>query len=170
MNSIKQIRLVGLLKTNYVENCTTIFKNLNENVIYEAVTVGKNKICHNKPMMDKRVGRTKYPRRGWVSTLGTSADVIGHEEILSRKYEIVWLIDYIRICIEWLITHEFVCVNSHVWICIIGNLTCTCLWGIVRKGIVQKGTSRASGKETWWNGVVWEDKIEGIWGWAASSF
>jgi hypothetical protein len=27
-------------------------------------TVGQNKICHNKPTMDKRVGRTKYPRRG----------------------------------------------------------------------------------------------------------
>jgi len=26
--------------------------------------VGQNKIRHNKPMMDKRVGRTKYPRRG----------------------------------------------------------------------------------------------------------
>ena len=26
--------------------------------------VGQNKIPHNKPMMDKRVGRTKYPRRG----------------------------------------------------------------------------------------------------------
>ncbi len=26
--------------------------------------VGQNKIRHNKPTMDKRVGRTKYPRRG----------------------------------------------------------------------------------------------------------
>ncbi len=87
--------------------------------------VGQNKIRHNKPTMDKRVGRTKYPCRGWVSALGTSADVIGHEEIPSRKYEIVWLIDYIQICIGWLITHEFVCVNLHVWIRIIGDLTCT---------------------------------------------
>jgi hypothetical protein len=26
--------------------------------------VGQNKIRHNKPTIDKRVGRTKYPRRG----------------------------------------------------------------------------------------------------------
>ncbi len=26
--------------------------------------VGQNKIHHNKPTMDKCVGRTKYPRRG----------------------------------------------------------------------------------------------------------
>jgi hypothetical protein len=38
LNSIKQIRLVRLLKTNYVGNCTIIFNNLNENLIYEAVT------------------------------------------------------------------------------------------------------------------------------------
>jgi hypothetical protein len=38
LNSIKQIRLVRLLKTNYVGNCTVIFKNSNEDVIYEAVT------------------------------------------------------------------------------------------------------------------------------------
>ena len=30
----------------------------------KAISVGQNKICHNKPTMDKRVGRTKYPRRG----------------------------------------------------------------------------------------------------------
>jgi hypothetical protein len=35
---MKQIRLVRLLKTNYVGNCTTTLKNSNENVIYEAVT------------------------------------------------------------------------------------------------------------------------------------
>jgi hypothetical protein len=38
LNSIKQIRLVRLLKTNYVGNCTITFKNLNEDVMYEAVT------------------------------------------------------------------------------------------------------------------------------------
>jgi hypothetical protein len=38
MNSIKQIRLVRLLKTNYVGNCTITFKNSNKNVMYEAVT------------------------------------------------------------------------------------------------------------------------------------
>ncbi len=38
LNSIKQIRLVRLFKTNYVGNCTITFKNSNENVIYEAVT------------------------------------------------------------------------------------------------------------------------------------
>ncbi len=38
MNSIQQIRLVRLLKTNYVGNCTITFKNSNEDVIYEAVT------------------------------------------------------------------------------------------------------------------------------------
>jgi hypothetical protein len=38
LNSIKQIRLVRLLKTNYVGKCTITFKNLNENVMYEAVT------------------------------------------------------------------------------------------------------------------------------------
>ena len=38
LNSIKQIRLVRLLKTNYVGNCTITFKNSNKNVIYEAVT------------------------------------------------------------------------------------------------------------------------------------
>ncbi len=37
-NSIKQIRLVRLLKTNYAGNYTITFKNSNENVIYEAVT------------------------------------------------------------------------------------------------------------------------------------
>jgi hypothetical protein len=37
-NSIKQIRLVRLLKTNYVGNRTITFKNSNEYVIYEAVT------------------------------------------------------------------------------------------------------------------------------------
>ncbi len=38
-------------------------------------SVGQNKIRHNKPAMDKRVGRSKYPRGGRVSTLGTLADV-----------------------------------------------------------------------------------------------
>jgi hypothetical protein len=38
LNSIKQIRLVWLLKTNYIGNCTIAFKNSNEDVIYEAVT------------------------------------------------------------------------------------------------------------------------------------
>jgi hypothetical protein len=37
--------------------------------------VGKNKIRHNKPAMDKRVGRNKYPRGARVSMLGTLADV-----------------------------------------------------------------------------------------------
>jgi hypothetical protein len=31
-------RLVRLLRTNYVGNCTITFRNSNENVIYEAVT------------------------------------------------------------------------------------------------------------------------------------
>ncbi len=34
LNSIKQIRLVRLLKTNYVGNHTITFKNSNENVIH----------------------------------------------------------------------------------------------------------------------------------------
>jgi hypothetical protein len=38
LNSIKQIRLVRLLKTNYVGNCTITFKSSNDDVIYEAVT------------------------------------------------------------------------------------------------------------------------------------
>jgi hypothetical protein len=38
LNSIKQISLVRLLKTDYIGNCTITFKNLNENVMYEAVT------------------------------------------------------------------------------------------------------------------------------------
>jgi hypothetical protein len=38
LNSIKQIRLVRLLRTNYVGNCTFTLKNSNENAIYEAVT------------------------------------------------------------------------------------------------------------------------------------
>jgi hypothetical protein len=38
LNSIKQIRLVRLLKTNYVGNCTITFKNSNEDVMYEDVT------------------------------------------------------------------------------------------------------------------------------------
>ncbi len=38
MNSIKQLRLVRLSKTNYVGNQTKTFQNSNENVIYEAVT------------------------------------------------------------------------------------------------------------------------------------
>ncbi len=38
LNSIKQLRLVRLLKTNYVGNQTTTFMNSNENVMYEAVT------------------------------------------------------------------------------------------------------------------------------------
>jgi hypothetical protein len=28
------------------------------------LVVGQNKICHDKPTMDKCVGRTKCPRRG----------------------------------------------------------------------------------------------------------
>jgi hypothetical protein len=102
----------------------------------------------------------------------------------------VRLIDHIRICIGWLITHDFVCVNSHVWICItaqnfnffsydwsityefvlvdwshtnaylwtrmcefvsLATRLVLCLQGIVRKGIVWKGTSRAMGKETWYS-------------------
>ncbi len=39
--------------------------------------------------------------------LGTSTDVIGREEIPSRKYEIVLLIDHIRIRM-----FELACVNS----------------------------------------------------------
>ncbi len=38
LNSIKQIRLVRLSKTNYVGNQTMTFKNSNENVIYVTVT------------------------------------------------------------------------------------------------------------------------------------
>ena len=38
LNSIKQIRLVRRLKTNYIGKCTITFKNSNKNVIYEAVT------------------------------------------------------------------------------------------------------------------------------------
>jgi hypothetical protein len=38
LNSIKQIWLVRLSKTNYFGNHTMTFKNYNENVIYEAVT------------------------------------------------------------------------------------------------------------------------------------
>jgi hypothetical protein len=38
LNSTKQIRLVRLLKKNYVGNQTMTFKTSNENVIYEAVT------------------------------------------------------------------------------------------------------------------------------------
>jgi hypothetical protein len=38
LNSIKQIRLVRLSKTNYVGNQTMTFKISNENVMYEAVT------------------------------------------------------------------------------------------------------------------------------------
>jgi hypothetical protein len=37
LNSIRQIRLVRLLKTNYVRNCTITLKNSNKNMIYEAV-------------------------------------------------------------------------------------------------------------------------------------
>ncbi len=46
----------------------TLFKTLQE-------CVRQNKIHHNKPAMDKRVSRSKYPRGGRVSTLGTLADV-----------------------------------------------------------------------------------------------
>ena len=38
LNSIKQIRLVRLLTTNYVGNRTITIKNSNEDVMYEAVT------------------------------------------------------------------------------------------------------------------------------------
>ncbi len=38
LNSIKQLRLVRLSKTNYIGNQTTTFQNSNENVMYEAVT------------------------------------------------------------------------------------------------------------------------------------
>jgi hypothetical protein len=47
---------------------TTLFKTPQE-------CVGQNKIRHNKPAMDKWVGRSKYPRGGRVSTLGTLVDV-----------------------------------------------------------------------------------------------
>ncbi len=38
LNSIKQLRLVRLLKTNYIGNQTWTFQNSNKNVIHEAVT------------------------------------------------------------------------------------------------------------------------------------
>ncbi len=38
LNSIKQIRLVRLLRTNYFGNCAITLRNSNEDVIYEAVT------------------------------------------------------------------------------------------------------------------------------------
>jgi hypothetical protein len=38
LNSIKQIRLVRLLRTNYVGNRTITLRNSNENVTCEAVT------------------------------------------------------------------------------------------------------------------------------------
>ncbi len=38
LNSIKQLRLVRLSKTNYIGNQTMIFQNSNEKVMYEAVT------------------------------------------------------------------------------------------------------------------------------------
>ncbi len=38
LNSMKQIRLVRPLKSNYVGNCTITFKNSNEILMYEAVT------------------------------------------------------------------------------------------------------------------------------------
>jgi hypothetical protein len=37
LNSIKQIRLVRLLKTNYIGNITITFKNSNQDVMYEDV-------------------------------------------------------------------------------------------------------------------------------------
>jgi hypothetical protein len=42
LNSIKQIRLVMLLKTNYVGNHIITLKNSNEDVMYEAVTDTNN--------------------------------------------------------------------------------------------------------------------------------
>jgi hypothetical protein len=38
LNSIKQIRLVRLLRMNYFRNRTITLRNFNEDVIYEAVT------------------------------------------------------------------------------------------------------------------------------------
>jgi hypothetical protein len=38
LNSIKQIRLVRLLRTNYVGKCTITLRNSNEDVMYKAVT------------------------------------------------------------------------------------------------------------------------------------
>jgi hypothetical protein len=38
LNSIIQIRLVRLLRANYVGNCAITLRNSNENEIYEAVT------------------------------------------------------------------------------------------------------------------------------------
>ncbi len=45
LNSIKQLRLARLSKTNYVGNQTMTFKNSNENVIYEAVTDANDSSC-----------------------------------------------------------------------------------------------------------------------------
>jgi hypothetical protein len=42
----------------------TVIKAFIANNIIFYNDVGQNKICHNKPTMGKRVGRTKYPRRG----------------------------------------------------------------------------------------------------------
>ncbi len=42
LNSIKQLRLLRLSKTNYIGNQTRTFQNSNENVIYEAVTDTNN--------------------------------------------------------------------------------------------------------------------------------
>jgi hypothetical protein len=38
LNSIKQIKLVRLLRTNFFGNCAITLRNSNENVIYEVVT------------------------------------------------------------------------------------------------------------------------------------
>jgi hypothetical protein len=45
LNSIEQIRLVRLLKTNYVGKQTITFKNSNKNVMYEAVTDTNDSSC-----------------------------------------------------------------------------------------------------------------------------
>jgi hypothetical protein len=46
LNSIKQSRLVRLLRTNYFGNCTITLRNSNEDVTYEAVT-DSNGSAHN---------------------------------------------------------------------------------------------------------------------------
>jgi hypothetical protein len=60
LNSIKQIRLVRLLKTNYIGNRTITLKNSNEDVIYEAVNDTNDS--------------------SYLVTLGQIYDIVGEED------------------------------------------------------------------------------------------
>jgi hypothetical protein len=82
LNAIKQIRLVRLLKTNYIGNHTIILKNSNEDVMYEAVTDTNDS--------------------SYLVTLDQIYDIVGEEDwIYGESYCLVSLASSQTITLNW---------------------------------------------------------------------